>query len=110
MPPNRHCKVWANPIAYDPMLDYWLRMASGAFGLVGIWYLVLMLWPRRFSAAIPWFGALMIAEGLILLVHGVRLNLPPLPFYGDTAACFLGGGGILLLAKAANEGSSEQRS
>ena len=23
------------PIAYDPMLDYWLRMAAGAFALIG---------------------------------------------------------------------------
>ena len=26
----------AKPIAYDPMLDYWLRMICGAFTLVGI--------------------------------------------------------------------------
>ena len=91
----------AKPIAYDPMLDYWLRMASGAFGLVGVWYLMLMLWPRKFYAAIPWFGALMIAEGFLLLFHGVRLHLPPFPFYGDTAASLVGGGGILWLAKAA---------
>jgi len=91
----------AKPIAYDPMLDYWLRMAAGAFGLVGVWYFVLMLWPRKFYTAIPWFGALMVAEGAILLVHGMRLHLPPFPFYGDTAACFLGGGGILFLARSA---------
>lgn len=83
------------------MLEYWLRMASGAFGLVGLWYLALMLWPRKFHAAIPWFGALMIAEGVILLLTGLRLHLPPFPFYGDTAACFVGGGGVLLLARSA---------
>jgi len=91
----------ARPIAYDPMLDYWLRMAAGAFALIGGWYLVLMIWPRKFHAAIPWFGALMVAEGVVLLVHGVRLGLPPFPFYGDTAACFIGGGGIWYLARDA---------
>lgn len=91
----------AKPIAYDPMLDYWLRMAAGAFALVGCWYLVLMIWPQKFHAAIPFFGALMIVEGTILLVHGLRLSLPPFPFYGDCSACFLGGAGILLLAKHA---------
>jgi hypothetical protein len=97
----------AKSIAYDPMLDYWLRMAAGAFGLVGLWYFLLMLWPGKFHAAIPWFGALMVAEGFILLAHGLRLHLPPFPFYGDTAACFLGGGGILWLAKAARPSPRE---
>jgi hypothetical protein len=91
----------AQPITYDPMLDYWLRMASGAFALIGCWYFVLMIWPRKFHAAIPWFGALMLVEGLILLIHGVRLSLPPFPFYGDVSACFLGGAGILSLARYA---------
>ncbi len=91
----------AQPIAYDRMLDYWLRMASGAFALVGTWYLVLMIWPQKFAPAIPWFGALMLVEGCILLVHGLRLSLPPFPFWGDTAACLLGGGGILCLSRHA---------
>ncbi len=91
----------AKSIPNDPMLDYWLRMAAGAFGLIGGWYLVLMIWPRKFAAAIPWFGGLMIAEGCILLLHGIRLSLPPFPFYGDTAACFLGGAGILYFSQRA---------
>lgn len=91
----------AKPIAYDPMLDYWLRMAAGAFALVGCWYLLLMIWPGKFHAAIPWFGWLMVAEGIILLVHGLRLGLGPFPFYGDTSACFLGGAGIVYFARAA---------
>lgn len=91
----------AKPITYDPMLDYWLRMTSGAFALVGVWYLVMMIWPKKFSAAIPWFGALMIAEGIILLAHGLRLSLSPFPFYGDVSACFADGFGILYLSRFA---------
>ena len=91
----------AKPIAYDPMLDYWLRMISGAFALVGLWYLALALWPRKFYAAIPWFGALMLVEGVILLIHGLRLGLGPFPFYGDVSACFLGGAGILYFSRSA---------
>ena len=91
----------AKPIAYEPMLDYWLRMAAGAFALIGGWYLVLMIWPQKFHAAIPWFGALMLAEDIILLVHGLRLGLPPLPFSSDVSACFLSGARILYFARAA---------
>jgi hypothetical protein len=91
----------ARPLAHDPMLDYWLRMASGAFALVGGWYLVLALWPQKFHVAIPWFGGLMVVEGIILLVHGLRLALPPFPFYCDTLACLVGGGAIMALARHA---------
>jgi hypothetical protein len=86
----------AKPIAYDPMLDYWLRMAAGAFALIGCWYLILALWPRKFSVAVPWFGIFMLVEGLILLVHGLRLSLPPLPFYADASTCLIAGTGILV--------------
>ena len=85
----------AERISYDRMLDYWLRMAAGAFTLVGAWYLILMLRPQKFRAAIPWFGGLMLVEGLILTGHGLRFSLPAFPFYADVAACFFGGGGIL---------------
>lgn len=91
----------AQTIPPDPMLDYWLRMAAGAFGLLGGWYLVLAIWPGKFSAAIPWFGALMLVEGVILLVYGLLLSLPPFPFYGDVTGCFVGGAAIMLLSPAA---------
>ena len=85
----------AKALEYDRMLDYWLRMAAGAFSLIGCLYLLQMIQPRRFRAVIPWFGAFAVAEGLVLLVHGVRLSLSPWPFYGDVAACFVSGVGIL---------------
>jgi hypothetical protein len=96
----------AKPIEYDQMLEYWLRMAAGAFALIGCWYFALMIWPRKFYSAIPWFGVLMIVEGVILLVHGLRLGLAPFPFYADTAACLLGGGAILFLSRSARSRSS----
>jgi hypothetical protein len=91
----------ARPIAYDPMLDYWLRMASGAFALVGVWFLMMMIWPKTYFAAIPWFVVLMLGEGIILLIHGLRLSLPPFPFYGDVSACLIDGFGILYLSRCA---------
>jgi hypothetical protein len=91
----------ARDIPADPMLDYWLRMGSGAFALVGGLFLLLALQPARYAVIIPWFGWLMLGEGIILLAHGVRLHLPPLPFYADTGACLFGGLGIVALANAA---------
>lgn len=93
----------AHPIAFDPMLDYWLRMAAGAFTLVGGIFVVLAINPARHVAIIPWFGALMLIEGIILLVHGIRLGLAPLPFYADTSSCFVCGIGILACHRGARE-------
>ena len=93
----------AQPINYDPMLDYWLRMASGAFTLVGTGYLLLAIFPRKYAVMLPWFGWIMIIEGIILLTHGVRLGIGPFPFIGDVAASFAGGLGILTLRKSVLE-------
>ena len=93
----------AKPIAYDPMLDYWFRMTAGAFALLGGWYLILTIWPQKFRVVIPWFGVLMLVEGLILLVHGLRLSLPPLPFYADASTCLIAGTGILVCSRNLRE-------
>jgi hypothetical protein len=92
-------QLGAQPMAYDRMLDYWLRMTAGAFGLIGCGFLGLAIWPQKYALVIPWAGALMLVEGLILLVHGLRLGLPPLPFYADTAACLLSGAAIIGLGR-----------
>jgi hypothetical protein len=92
----------AQPIGYDRTLDYWLRMAAGAFTLIGCWFLALAIWPIRFRAAIPWFGTFMLLEGIILLVHGLSLSLPPFPFYADSGVCLLPGCAMVVLSKLAS--------
>lgn len=84
------------PLMADPMYDYWLRMASSVFTFIGIAYLLLAIWPKKFAAVLPFAGGFMLAEGVVLLVHGLRLHLPETPFSGDTSFCFIGGIGILL--------------
>ena len=91
----------ASPVTYDRMLDYWLRMASGGFALVGCLYLLLMIWPRRFREIVPFMGWFALIEGVVLLGHGLRLGLHPWPFYGDVSACFVSGGGILICWRSA---------
>src|SRR6478609_5626893 len=64
----------AGQVPYDKMLDYWLRMGSGAFGLIGGLFLLPTISPRRFRAFIPWLGLFALIEGLVLLAHGIRLG------------------------------------
>lgn len=87
----------AHPVEYDPMLNYWLRMAAGAFTLVGCVFFAMAWDPKRYAAMIPLFGWLMLLEGIILLISGLSLKLAPFPFISDTAFCLLAGAAILWL-------------
>jgi len=91
-------ELGAKNISHDPMLDYWLRMAAGLFSLVGALFLVLAFRPQQHRAIIPWFGGLMLVEGLVLLAHGLRLHLSPIPFVADTLTCLGAGAAILYLS------------
>ncbi len=91
----------ADALAFDPMLDYWLRMTAGAFSCIGVFLFVVALSPKRFAPSVPIIGILLFAEGLILLIHGVRLGLDPIPFYADTSFCLLTGIVIWLLRNEA---------
>ena len=93
----------AGPIPEDPMLDYWFRMATGAFTMIGVLFLLAGWDPSRFQNLIPPLAILMILEGLLLLVHGLRLGLRPFPFYGDTSFCISVGLGILLTRQRRGE-------
>lgn len=97
----------AGAIPHDPMLDYWLRMTAGAFTGIGIFFLVIAINTHRFSNVIGLAGLLQFTEGIVLLVHGLRLGLPPFPFYGDTSFCLLVGACIWLLRNEAKIKDSE---
>lgn len=83
------------PLRADPIYDYWFRMASSVFGLVGVVYFLLALQPKRYAVVIPLAGWFMVIEGIILLVHGFLLHLPSTPWMGDVSFCIVGGLGIL---------------
>ena len=93
----------ARAIPTDPMLDYWMRMASGAFFGVGVFFLMLAWRPDAFANVIPLAGGLMLLEGITLAVHGLRLHLRPFPFWADTAFCLFVGAGIVALSMRTSE-------
>jgi len=85
----------AQNISYDLMLNYWLRMAAGAFTIIGVIFGLSGLNPAKFCNIIPVLGWMSIFEGIVLAVHGIRLGLNPLPFVYDAVFCLFVGIGIL---------------
>ena len=80
----------------DLQLQYWFRMATGAWSIIGFLYLMILLKPQKYDNLIPLLGLGTLFEGLVLLIHGFYLKLPIFPFAGDVGFCLIVGGGLLL--------------
>jgi hypothetical protein len=85
----------ASPIT-DVQVQYWFRMATGAWSIIGFLYLIVLLKPQKYNNLIPLLAWGTVFEGIVLLIHGLYLNLPLFPFAGDVCFCLIVGGGLLL--------------
>ena len=85
----------ASPVT-DVQIQYWFRMATGAWSIIGFLYLIVLLKPQKYDNLIPLLGWGTLFEGIVLLIHGLYLNLPIFPFAGDVGFCLIVGGGLLL--------------
>jgi len=87
-------EMGSRPIRYDPMLDYWMRMASGTFGCIGILLAVVCVSPSRFVPLIKLLGPFHLVMGTILLVSALNNHLAPprhTSFIADITFCFITG-------------------
>ena len=82
----------AGPIAYNPLLDYWLRMASAAFGCIGIASILACVRPLFFQALILLLGPFHFFVGVVLIVSAIQnqLNMEThTTFVADITFCFI---------------------
>ena len=86
------------PVA-DLQIQYWFRMATGAWSIIGFLYLMVLLKPQKYNNLIPLLAWGTVFEGIVLLIHGLYLNLPLFPFAGDVGFCLIVGGGLLYTNK-----------
>ena len=87
-------RMGAGPIAYHPLLDYWLRMASAVFGCIGIASALACAWPQVFASFIRMLGPFHFVIGITLSVAAWANRLNPQlhpTFIPDIAFCFLVG-------------------
>ena len=79
----------------DPQLQYWFRMATGAWSIIGFLFLVVLLFPSKYRNLVPLLAIGTLFEGVVLLSWGLFLKLPPFPFAGDVLFCIVVGCGLL---------------
>ncbi|MBS3763203.1 MAG: hypothetical protein KGZ25_07880 [Planctomycetes bacterium] len=82
-------------IPQSPAFAYAVRVLSGTFVLIGIFYIILAREPERYPVLVPFSGVGSIAIGLISGVAGGLGQLPMAWFLGDclSLSCF----GVLIL-------------
>ena len=100
----------ANAIAYDPLLDYWLRMASSAFGCIGIGSALACFRPTAFSGLIRLLGPFHFIVGTTLAVAAYQNHLTPSlhpTFTADITFCFVSG--LLILVPLVRESMARRK-
>lgn len=87
-------EMGSRPLRHDPMLDYWMRMASATFGCIGILLGIVCARPTGFLPLIKLLGPFHFLIGTILLVSAINNRLSPpqhVSFIADITFCFVTG-------------------
>lgn len=105
----------AESIRYDPLLSYWMRMASAVFGCIGIGSALACARPGAFVGLIRLLGPFHLIVGSVLAVAAFQNQLTPAlhpTFVPDITFCFVAGTLIQLplLRSRATETSTRQLS
>lgn len=79
----------------NPVYAYWLRMAASVFSFLGILFLLPVFWYEKYKSLVLPLGIFLIIEGIILMIHGLMLQIPVSPLWSDVGVCLVGGIGII---------------
>lgn len=82
----------ADRIEYQPLLDYWLRMASATFGCIGIASAVACIWPARFEGLVCLIGPFHGFIGTVLATSAISNHLKTErhpTFVADITFCYV---------------------
>lgn len=85
-------EMGARRMPYDPLLDYWLRMASSAFGCIGIASALACVLPQKFPGMIGLLGPFHLIVGTTLAVSAHLNHLDPehhFTYRADITFCFV---------------------
>lgn len=84
-------EMGAYPIEYQPLLDYWLRMAASAFGCIGVVSALACAWPKKWTSVICFLAPFHFFVGCSLAAAAWQnqLRWPNHPtFIPDIVFCF----------------------
>lgn len=88
--------VESSSLVNSPLAEYMLRAALAMTFIMGVFLVVLALFPVKYWALIPFTGLALLFLGVACAVSGLVSAMPATWFLGDSLSCLVLGALILL--------------
>ncbi|MGK7874991.1 MAG: hypothetical protein AB4426_17330 [Xenococcaceae cyanobacterium] len=96
------------PIPDIPEIMYFIRIACGVFGLIGIYFIILARNPLGYGAMLNLGAYGLIAFGLLGLILGLSLKIPLIVYLGDALFGIVLGSVIAILSSKIQRGLKDR--
>ena len=79
----------------SPLLVYAVRLMSGTYAAVGVFFIILALQPMKYGVMVPFSGLGAVFVGVVCAIAGLLTAMPLWWFLGDSLSCLVLG--VLIL-------------
>ena len=79
----------------SPLLVYAVRLMSGTYAAVGVFFIILALDPMKYGVMVPFSGLGAVFVGVVCAIAGLLAAMPLWWFLGDSLSCLVLG--VLIL-------------
>ncbi len=89
------------PIGNDPASKYMFRLGFMAYGMIGLFFIILAKNPIKYSTMLPLAACFLIGYGLLRLTFGIIYQFPVWHYIGDFIVSIAFGASIFVLRSRA---------
>jgi hypothetical protein len=89
----------------SPLLVYAVRLMSGTYAAVGVFFIILALQPMKYGVMVPFSGLGAVFVGVVCAIAGLLTAMPLWWFLGDSLSCLVLGVLILVFWQQAKQTS-----
>ncbi len=86
-----------------PLLVYLVRLMSGTYAAVGVFFIILALAPLKYGIMVPFSALGAVFIGVVCLIAGLLTAMPFWCFMGDSLSCLVLGVLILVFWQQAKK-------
>ena len=91
----------------SPQFMYAVRLMSGTYAAVGVFFIILALQPMKYGVMVPFSGLGAVFVGVVCAITGLLSEMPLLWFMGDSLSCLVLGVLILVFWQKSKQASAK---